>query len=79
MTTFRVRFEGPSLQALQMARELADAKGVDLTASAPPTPLGQGRSRLDLTLEGDQDRVLDAIERLQADLDADATLDVIED
>ena len=78
MSTIRVRFEGPSLLALQVARELADAKGVDLTSSQPPTALGAGRARLDLTLDGEGDRLANAVDRVREDLPEDASLDVLD-
>jgi hypothetical protein len=78
VTTHRIRFEGPSLLALQVATALADTDGIDLTASAPPTPLGEGRSALEVTLDGDPEVVAAAVAGLREDIGAEATLEVIE-
>jgi hypothetical protein len=78
VSTIRIRFEGPSLLALQVARELADARGVDLTSSNRPESLGDGRARLELTLEGEDDRLLRAVDKAREDLPDDASLDVLD-
>ena len=47
MTTYRIRFEGPASLALGVATALADAEGVELTSSEPPSPIAGGDVGLD--------------------------------
>jgi hypothetical protein len=58
--TYRVRYEGPRQLAIGVARQLADAPGVDLTSSAPPGNTADG-VHLELIVEGTADDVLDAV------------------
>lgn len=78
MTAFRIRFEGSSLLALQVATALADADGLELKASQPPTLLADGVSALELTVEGDADSVLDAVAAVRGDLPAEASIAIVD-
>jgi hypothetical protein len=77
MTTFRIRFEGPSLLALDVATWLADVDGVDLTGSEPPSPLGGGIASLVVTVDGEPEVVTDAVAGLRRELPPGASIEVV--
>ncbi len=79
VTSHRITFEGPAALALGIATSLADADGVDLTASDPITKVDDQTVRLGMTAEGTIDAVASAIAALRADLPADATITVSND
>ena len=84
MSSHRITYEGPSSLAVATATLVADAGGVDLTASAPPVR-SDGGSRsigpmdsvvLVLTVEGTDDAVETAVANLRAGLPPGASLTV---
>lgn len=77
MTRHRIIYEGPPSLAVPTATRLADADGVELTASEPPQRQEAGGTvRLALVLEGDTDTILDAVAAARNDLPAGATLTI---
>ena len=76
MTSHRITFEGPADLAIGIATALADADGVDLTASDPIVKVDDHTVRLAMTVEGSVDAVADAIAALRADLPSGATITV---
>jgi hypothetical protein len=74
VTSHRVTFEGPADLAIGIATALADADGVDLTASDPIAKVDDHTVRLAMTAEGSIDAVADAIAALRADLPSGATI-----
>ena len=64
MTTYRIRFEGPASLALGVATALADAEGVELTSSEPPSPIGGGEVGLDVTVVGASIAVGGVVDRI---------------
>lgn len=73
VTAFRVRYEGPQELAVGIATALADADGVDLTASEPPERTAAGVI-LQLIVEGSPDDVLDAVGSARSSLPDDARI-----
>lgn len=72
----RIRFEGAAADALTVATIVADADGVDLTSSEPPVPVGDGRVRLDLDVQGPSRSVEAAVDRIRSDLPADSSIEL---
>ena len=73
-TSYRIRFEGPSGLAVQVATELAAADGLDLTSSTPPAPLGDATFALEMTVEGTPDAVTTAVDRVRGELPDGASI-----
>jgi hypothetical protein len=73
----RITFVGPPALALQVVTALADGEGVDLTASEPPRPHGQGTVTLDVTVDGSTRDVTSAVGRVRATLPHGATLAIV--
>ena len=76
MTIYRITFAGPASLALGVVTALADAEGVELTSSEPPTPTEGGSVVLDVTVEGASIAVGGAVDRLRDDLPSGATISV---
>jgi len=74
MTTYRIRFEGPASLALGVATTLADAEGVELTSSEPPSPIADGAVGLDVTVEGASIAVGGVIDRIRDGLPPGSTI-----
>lgn len=76
MTTYRVTYQGPPSLAVETATKLADAEGIELTASAMPPDgrLEGGDALLTLTVEGAPHAVAAAVEQLRAGLPPGATI-----
>ena len=74
MTNYRVRLEGPADVVLRIATELADADGVELTASQKPASLDDGRVALAVTVDGEFDAVADAVAGLRGALPPTASI-----
>jgi hypothetical protein len=77
VTTYRIRFEGPTTLALRVATALADADGVDLTASEAPAARASGLVGLDVTVEGLPDDVIAAVGGVRSWLPKDASIDIV--
>ncbi len=76
MTVHRVRFEGPASLAVGVATGLADADGVDLVSSEPPSVLDDGRVALEVAVEGAPDAVAAAVASLRGRLPDRASIEV---
>jgi hypothetical protein len=78
MATHRITYRGPASLAVPTATQLADAEGVDLTASEPPQRMGADGQDVVLvvTLDGLAETVQAAVARVGAALPAGATLTV---
>ena len=76
VTSHRITFEGPADLAVGTATALADAGGLDLTASDHIVKIDDHTVRLVMTVEGSVDAVADAIAALRADLPSGATIAV---
>ncbi len=72
----RIRFEGASADALTVATAVADADGVDLTSSEPPTALADGRVRLDLEVRGSSESVAAALDGIRRGIPADSSIEL---
>jgi hypothetical protein len=77
VTSYRVRFEGPSDLALRFATALADADGVELISSDEPVPLDHGTVALDVTVQGEFDAVADAVATVRGGMPAVASIEII--
>jgi len=73
----RVRFEGPSTVALQVATELADADGIDLISSEPPSTVGEGTVALTVVVEGTERAVAEAVSRIRELLPGGTSLEAL--
>ena len=76
MTAYHVRVAGPAPLVLNAVTALADADGVELTASDQPTPVDAGSVALEVTVEGTFDDVADAVADVRAGLPPDASIDI---
>lgn len=72
----RIRFEGASAAALTVATAIADADGVDLTSSEPPTALADGKVRLDLSVRGSSESIAAALEEIGLSLPVGSSIEL---
>jgi len=79
MTTYRITFEGPASLALGVATTLAEADGVELRSSEPPSPTAGGSVILDVTVEGASIAVGGAVDRIRDGLPPGSTIVVTDD
>ena len=79
VTVYRIVFEGPASLAVGVATALADADGVELVASEPPTVVDVNTVRLGLAVEGVLDAVTDAIAGVRDGMPTGATIAVADD
>ena len=79
MTTYRITFEGPASLALSVVTTLADAEGVELTSSEPPTPVDGGSVELDVTVDGASIAVGGAVDRIRDGLPPGSTIVVTDE
>ena len=77
MASYRVRFEGPSTLALDVATELADAHGIDLVSSDQPSLLGNGTVALTVVVEAGDDDILDAVANIRKRLPEGSSLTML--
>jgi hypothetical protein len=73
VTAHQVTYEGPPSLAVDVARLLADADGIQLTGAKEPAPRGDGVV-LALTVEGTTEAVAAAVGSLQGQLPEGATI-----
>jgi len=78
VTVHRIKFAGPAGLAVPIATALADADGVDLTASAPPAIIDEETVSLDLTVEGTDNDVAEALADIRRDLPDGASIDIVD-
>lgn len=79
VTVYRITFEGPAALALRVATALADADGVELTSSEPPSVVDVDTVKLGLAVEGAPDSVTDALADIRDGLPAGASIEVADD
>jgi hypothetical protein len=77
MPAYRITYRGPQSLAVQAARLIADADGIELTSSEPPT-LDDDPERviLALTVDAEPDAVTAAVDDVGSLLSPHATIDV---
>lgn len=78
MTAFRVRFEGPAALAVGVLTALADADGVELVSSEPPSNRGANTVRLDVAVEGTGEDVAAAVASIRDGLPEGESLEIVE-
>ncbi len=80
MTTHLIRYEGPTLLAVEAATLLAEASGIDLTGSEPPSRVAgsETRSVLVVTVTGTPEAVGDAARLMRERLPDDVVISVEE-
>jgi hypothetical protein len=76
VTLYMIRFEGPAARAVGVATELADAPGVDLRSSAPPSVIDQHSVRLDVSVDGTRDAVEAAVAAISKGLPKGASIEI---
>jgi hypothetical protein len=78
VATYRITYEGPSALALETATKLAEADGIELTASLPPQRRDDTSDAVVLvvTVDGTPEAVSDAMRSVGAELADEATLSV---
>jgi hypothetical protein len=77
--SYRINYQGPPEHAVEAARTLADADGIELTASQPfEAKAGSQDVVLRLTVEGTTDDVLDAVALTRGRLPAGASIEIAE-
>lgn len=79
VTVYRITFEGPAALALRVATALADADGVELISSEPPSVVDVDTVKLGLAVEGAPDSVTDALADIRDGLPAGASIEVADD
>ncbi len=76
MTVYQIRFEGPSTLAVSIARELADADGVELISEA--LTVEQGVVKLVVDVEATSDAVTDAVAQVRGGLPPDTSIAIVD-
>jgi hypothetical protein len=74
-----VRFEGPTVLAVRVATALADADGVELISSEPPSNRDENTVWLELAVDGELDDVAAAVASIRSDMPKGASLEVLDD
>jgi hypothetical protein len=74
VTAFRITYDGPQSFALEAARLLAEADGVELTASDPPSRRDDDSVVLALTVEATEEAVDGALDAIAKQLPRRATI-----
>jgi hypothetical protein len=77
--SYRIDYQGPRTHAVQAARLLADADGIELTSSQPVEQQeGSENVVLRLTVQGTTDDVLDAVAMTRGQLPTGASIEIAE-
>jgi hypothetical protein len=76
VTTHKVTYEGPATLAVEVARALADADGIELTGATEPEQRGDVVV-LALTIEATADMVVAAVHGIGEGLPDGATITVV--
>jgi hypothetical protein len=79
VTVYRVRFEGPTVLAVRVATALADAVGIELISSEPPSNRDDNTVELALAVEGTLDAVAAAVASIRSGMPKGASIAVIDD
>ena len=65
--------------AVRIATELADADGVELISSEPPSIVGEDTVKLGVAVEGALDAVADAVDRIRDGMPSGASIEITDD
>lgn len=76
---YRIRFAGPSTIAVRVATALAEADGVELIASEPPSILGANMVELAVAVEGTLDAVAGAVASIRDGMPKGASIEIADD
>ncbi len=79
MTFFRVRFEGPATLAVRVATALADAEGVELISSEPPSHRDGNTVELEVTVGGALDAIAAAVASVRGGMPKGAAIEIVDD
>ncbi len=77
--TYRVRFEGAAALAVRVATALAEADGVELTSSEPPSHRDDNTVELDLAVEGALDAIIAAVSSIRSGMPKGASIEIVDD
>ena len=69
-------FEGPAALAVRIATELADAQGVELISSEPPSIVGVNTVKLGVAVEGALPSVAEAVASIRDSMPTGASLEI---
>ncbi len=70
---------GAAALAVRVATALADADGVDLISSEPPSNRDENTVQLDLAVQGALDAVAAAVESIRRGLPKGASIEIVDD
>jgi hypothetical protein len=76
VTIYGVRFEGPAVLALGVAKALADADGVELISSDQPWSVDDNRVAMNVTVEAAFDAVADAVATIRGDMPPGTSIEI---
>jgi hypothetical protein len=79
VNTYRVRFEGPAGIAVGVATALADAAGVELISSEPPSNRDEGTVGLDVAVAGALDAVAAAVASIRGGMPKGASIVIVDE
>ena len=79
VTAYKIRFEGPAALAMGVATALADADGVELTSSKPPSTLDKNTVELNVSVKGTHDAVAAAVAGISDELPTGASIEIADD
>jgi len=79
VSVYRVVFEVPTGMATRIATQLADADGVELISSEPPSSVGVDTVRLRVAVNGELESVTDAIARIRGGIPTGASIEIVDD
>lgn len=79
MTVHRIRFAGPAALAVGVATALADADGVELTSSKPPSILDEKTVELNVSVEGTRAAVAVAVASIGDRLPDGASIEIADE
>jgi hypothetical protein len=79
VTVYRIVFEGPAAMALRIATELADADGVELISSSPPSIAGGDTVTLEVAVEGALEAVTEAVSGIRDGMPTGASIEIGDD
>jgi hypothetical protein len=79
VTVRRIKIVGPATHAVQVATELADADGVEMTSSKPPVIVADDTVELEVAVEGTPDDIADAVSSIRKGLPKGASIELADD
>ncbi len=72
----RISITGPATLAIHVATALADADGVEMISSEPPSVLDDDTVELKVAVEGASDAVADAVSSIREGLPKGASIEI---